>query len=359
MNKNDSEKIAAILEHLGHTKAENEFDSDITVLNTCSIRDKSERKVIGKLGQIKHHKDKKNPEKIIAVGGCMPQYQLKELQAKIPYVDILFGVNNIHRLPEYLDKVINKEKIAEIHEKMTEPENFPETIRDSEYQAWIPIMFGCNNFCTYCIVPYTRGREVSRSKENIFKEIKELDKTKYNKIVLLGQNVNSYGQGLYKDYDFADLLTDVSKIEGIKQVDFMTSHPKDISDKLINALSKIPVIGKEIHIALQSGDNEILEKMNRKYTIEQFKETITKIKKNVPGAKLSTDLIAGFPGETEKHFQNTLNAVKEIGFSRVNTAAYSPRQGTPAAKMEGQLSEKEKADRLQRLMKVVDEYSVK
>ncbi|HAR64109.1 MAG: tRNA (N6-isopentenyl adenosine(37)-C2)-methylthiotransferase MiaB [Candidatus Margulisiibacteriota bacterium] len=356
MNKNDSEKIAALLEHCGLSEVVSEKDADLIILNTCSIRAKSELRVFGKLGQLKHQK-KTKPNLKIGICGCMPQYKEKELLSKAPIINLIFGTNTIHRLPELLSTITSRNVIKDIAKNIEQTEIPIPPKRGSLHQAWIPISFGCNNYCTYCIVPHTRGKEKSRKKEDIIKEIIAIDKNKYSKIVLLGQNVNSYGQDMYENYDFADLLQDVSEVPGIKLIDFMTNHPKDISEKLIEVVKHTPNINKSFHLPLQSGDNEILRKMNRHYTVESYMALINKIKKEIPNVEISSDIIVGFPGETEEQFQNSLIAVREIRGFRVNTSAYSPRELTPAATMPDQISTKEKARRLQLLMRIVDESS--
>ena len=374
MNKNDSEKIAAILEGLGYSEVTEPESASLILLNTCSVRGKSENRMYGWLGKLKsltkthpsHITHHSSP--ILAVCGCIPQHAGEEIFQKAPHVSLIFGVNTIEQLPELLSRVDQGEKHIlaieankstkpsinkQSEEIATNPSPIKEPKRSSEHQAWVSIMYGCDNYCSYCIVPFTRGHEVSRSKDEIFAEIEAIDKTRYQEIMLLGQNVNSYGKGLYEDYDFADLLNEASKLAGITKVGFMTSHPKDMSDKLIQTIAENSKISREIHVPIQAGDNEILNRMNRKYTVEDYLGLVSRIRTAIPEAKLSTDIIAGFPGETEEQFQNTLDLVEKVKFSRVNTAAYSPRPLTTAAKFEGQLSAKVKAERLQRLMQVV------
>lgn len=393
MNKNDSEIISSILEGLGYRPVDYHNNADLVLLNTCSVREKAELKAYGRLGELKYLKETSRPDLIIGVIGCMPQYQKEEVFKKAPYVDFIIGTLNIYHLPQILERVKQGEKqVLEILDRRSDTGNRRSEIRDprsevrgqmsdvrgrmseirgqdeiidandywtnpkreSLYQAWISIMYGCDNFCSYCIVPFTRGREISRPKEEIFNEIKNLDKSIYKDIVLLGQNVNSYGKNLYKDYNFADLLNDISKIENINTIEFLTSHPKDMSEKLIETISKIDKIKKSIHLPLQSGDNYILKMMNRDYTYEDYKNLYFKIKKIIPNAEISTDLIAGFPGETEDMFQNTLNAVKELKFQRVNTAAFSPRPKTRAQNMPNQIPKNIRYKRLQILIKAID-----
>ena len=403
MNKNDSEIVSSILEGLGYKPAESPNEANLVLLNTCSVREKAELKVYGRLGELKHLKETSNPNMIIGVIGCMSQYQKEEIFKKAPYVDLVLGTLNIPHLSELLERVKQGERqVIEILDKRLplkgQPEGQPplgaapmgtvaaptlsgqdhkhgidENIdqndswtnpkRSSLYQAWISIMYGCDNFCSYCIVPYTRGREISRPKEEIFKEIENLSREgqppkgaapiSYKDIVLLGQNVNSYGKSLYKNYAFSDLLKDICQIKGIETIEFLTSHPKDMSDKLINTIASNDKISKSIHLPLQSGDSQILKLMNRGYTYEDYKNLYEKIKKVIPEAQISTDLIVGFPGETESMFQNTLNSVKELKFSRVNTAAFSPRPKTKAASMPDQVPKDIRYKRLQELMKAI------
>lgn len=378
MNENDSEIVSSILEGLGYSPAESFEDADIILLNTCSVREKAELKVYGRLGELKYLKEKTNPNLIIGVIGCMPQYQKEEIFKKAPFVDLVIGTLNLPHLSKLLEKVIQGEKhvieilderLAENRVERTEGrkqrtkigsneiiddiDNWTNPKRQSRYQAWISIMYGCDNFCSYCIVPYTRGREISRPKEDIFFEINKLNKNIYKDIVLLGQNVNSYGKNLYKDYDFSDLLFDICKLEGIETIEFVTSHPKDMSEKLINTIAQNNKIKKTIHLPLQSGNDHILKLMNRGYTFEDYKNLYIKIKKAMPEANISTDLIVGFPGETESMFQDTLKAVKELEFSRVNTLAFSPRPKTKAENMPNQIPKKIRYERLQELMKAI------
>ena len=351
MNKNDSEKIAAILDQEGYQEVAEAFGADLILMNTCSVRGKAETRMLGWLGQLKSYKAQ-NLKCKIGVCGCIPQHAKQEIFEKAPHVDFVFGTNTIHELPRLLARVALGEKQVMDVSEQAQPSH--SLIKRSSPQAWVSIMYGCDNFCTYCIVPYTRGREVSRTKESIFSEIAEIDPQRHNEIVLLGQNVNSYGKGLYTDYDFADLLREVARLSPVNKVGFMTSHPKDCTDKLIATIAENPKINREIHLPIQSGDDVILEKMNRKYTVRDYVALVEKLRASIPGVKISTDLIVGFPGETEAQFENTLALVRQAHFSRVNTAAYSPRPLTPAEKMPEQLSVSVKAERLQRLIKEMD-----
>ncbi|MDD5455474.1 MAG: tRNA (N6-isopentenyl adenosine(37)-C2)-methylthiotransferase MiaB [Candidatus Margulisbacteria bacterium] len=355
MNKNDSELMAGILtEECLLQQTDKADQADYLIFNSCAVRENAETRVFGRIREFAGRRKKQKSSQKIILAGCIPQYEKNNIFKKHPYIDYIVGVNSIEFLPQLLSS--NTERISLSVNKDTNFV-FKNILRDSRKQAWIPIMFGCDNFCSYCIVPYTRGREKSRKKEDIFKEIESLHSSKYTEIFLLGQNVNSYGKNLYMDYDFTDLLTDIHKYSHISKIDFLTSHPKDISEKLIRIIAKSPKINKEIHFPLQAGDNEILKKMNRGYSYEQYKNLVLLIKKIIPDVKISTDLIVGFPGETEKQFQNTVKAVQELGFYRVNTAAFSPRKGTKAAEMDKQIDEKTRHTRLLLLQKAVDEYA--
>ncbi len=345
MNRNDSEHLAGMFESQGMKKAVTRDDADLVVLNTCSVRDRSERKVIGKLHELNYLRNTMKLPMELGITGCMPKRDKAYIQKTLPFLDHIIDIEDA-RL-------------------------YPPKREDSEH-AWISVMYGCNNFCSYCIVPYTRGRERSRPFLEILKEISEIDFARFPKIMLLGQNVNSYmnaetdiPQALIEKLgitaavtpvkDFADLLAVVNMIPGIKQIDFLTSHPKDMSEKLIDTLGICEKMGKEIHFPLQNGNNRILQLMNRGYTYEQYKELVDKIRKKVPSAVISTDLIVGFPSETDAEFEDTLRAVREIKFHRTITNAFSPRPGTKAAELPGQLPATLREERLQGLMKVVDE----
>lgn len=354
MNKNDSEKIASLLDHAGYSETDQESLANLIIINTCSVRDKAERRVWGKLGDLKHRK-KTDPELLVGVCGCMPQYQKEEILKAAPHVNLIFGTNTIHKLPDMLRSAVIGHCVMDVADNLDQTELDVAPKRSSSYQAWIPISFGCNNFCTYCIVPHTRGREKSRKKEDILNEIRQLTKPQYAKIVLLGQNVNSYGQDLDGNYDFADLLEEVAQLPGLTQVDFMTNHPKDISDKLIRVVKAYPIINKSLHIPIQAGDDEVLKKMNRHYTVAQYIQLIDKIRAEIPEIQISSDIIVGFPGESQEQFENTLSTVRRVKFDQVNTAAYSPRAHTPAATIPNQVPPQERARRLQELMRIIDE----
>lgn len=355
MNKNDSEILAGLLsEEMDFSLAENPDDANVLIFNSCAVRRKAETRLFSRIQEFASLRKKHNRDQIIVLAGCVPQYEKEDIKERIPFVDYFIGPNSIDSLPKLLKSTIKSALLLNNNRNLEVA--YDTTMRSKTDQAWISIMYGCNNFCSYCIVPYTRGREVSRPKENIFKEIKSLPNS-YKKIILLGQNVNSYGKGLYDNYDFADLLNDISKLENIQWLSFLTSHPKDISEKLIKTIANITKCDKEIHFPIQSGDNEILKLMNRGYSREQYYSIVKILRTYIPDIKISTDLIVGFPGETEEQFQNTINAVKELNFYRINTAAYSPRKGTKAESMSPQLSEELKHKRLLELQSIVDIYA--
>jgi tRNA-2-methylthio-N6-dimethylallyladenosine synthase len=356
-NVSDSEKIAGILETLEFTKAESFDDADLILLNTCAVRENAENRVFGELGRLKQYK-KNNPDLILGVCGCMPQEEtvVDRIMKKVPYVDLVFGTHNIYKLPDYLESVLyDKKRVIEVYsEEGSIVENIPK-IRDHTKKAWIDITYGCDEFCTYCIVPYTRGKERSRLPENILKEVDELIQQGYKEITLLGQNVNSYGNDFVdREYRFSDLLEDLNKTS-IERIRFTTSHPKDFDLKTIKVLAKGGNLMPYIHLPVQSGNNEILKRMNRKYTREQYLKLVKDIKKYIPGVSLTTDIIVGFPGETEEQFDDTLSLVKECGFEGAFTFVYSKREGTPAAQYEDHTPIEVKKERLNRLNKLVNE----
>ncbi|WP_025641153.1 tRNA (N6-isopentenyl adenosine(37)-C2)-methylthiotransferase MiaB [Schnuerera ultunensis] len=352
MNEHDSEKISWILETMGYKWTDNKEESDFIIYNTCLVRENAELKVYGQLGALKDLK-RKNPDLILAVCGCMMQQEEARdiILSKYKHVDIIFGTGNIHKLPQLISRYhqINR-TVVDIVEDNREIVEDIEANRKYSFKAFVNIMYGCNNFCTYCIVPYTRGREKSRKPENIIKEIEDLAKKGYKEITLLGQNVNSYGKTLGYDYSFANLLEDVNKIEGIARIRFMTSHPKDLSDELIQSIAKLDKVCEHLHLPVQSGSNKILKEMNRKYTKGDYLTLIEKIKNAVPDIAISTDIIVGFPGETEEDFNETLDLIKKVRYDSAFTFLYSVRKGTIAAKMENQVPDEIKHERFQRLL---------
>lgn len=357
MNEEDSEKLSGMLKRIGYTRTENKEEAGIILFNTCCVRENAENKVFGNLGALKKLK-KKNPDLIIGICGCMMQQEgmADRILKKFPYVNIVFGTHNAYKFPEYLNRVRTEGvQIKEIFNKETDIVEGLPIDRESSVKAFVTIMYGCNNFCTYCIVPYVRGRERSRKPEDILKEIRELVAQGYKEITLLGQNVNSYGKGLEEDVDFAKLLRMINEIEGLERVRFMTSHPKDLTVDVIMAIKECDKLCEQIHLPVQSGSNSILKKMNRHYTREYYLDLVKKIKEEIPGVTLTTDIIVGFPGETEEDFQETLELVKEVGYSSAFTFIYSRRNNTPADMMLNQVSEEDKHHRFNRLVAAVNE----
>ena len=354
LNENDSEKISGMLEEMGYTKAEDINDADIYLLNTCCVRENAEEKLFGKIGELKRIKEQRNI--IIAIGGCMMQEEhiTKKIKESYPFVDIIFGTHTMHKLPEDIFKKLeNNSKIKDIIDIDGKVYEGLPVKRNDNKRALVTIMYGCNNFCTYCIVPYVRGRERSRKKEDILDEITKLAEEGYKEITLLGQNVNSYdGQDGYK---FANLLEDCCKIEGIEIIRFVSPHPKDFTDDVIKVIKENKKIARLIHVPLQSGSSAVLKKMNRKYTKEQYLDLIEKIKKEVPDAVFSTDIIVGFPGETEEDFEDTLDVARKVNFEQIYMFIYSRRVGTVADKMEDQIDEEIKHKRFDRLKALFEE----
>ena len=355
MNENDSLKYAGILESMGFEKGE-ENNSNVYLFNTCCVRENAENTLFGRLGMLKQRKIK-NEEVYIAIVGCMTQQKhiLEKIKKSYRFVDIVLGTSCMSIFPEKLfNTIINeKDKIEYIDVSNALEEDVPIKYED-KYKASVSIIYGCNNFCTYCIVPYVRGRERSRRPENIIADIKQLSKQGYKEIMLLGQNVNSYGNDFEEKYTFPMLLKEIEKIEGIEIIRFMSPHPKDFKDDLIEVIRNSKKIARQIHLPLQSGNSNILKKMNRKYTKEQFLDLALKLKQ-IPDISLSTDIIVGFPNETEEEFQDTLDVVKKVEFDQIYMFIYSKRNGTVAAKMEDKVSYEEKVERLERLKKLYEE----
>ena len=352
MNAHDSEKLLGMLKEMGYEEAQEEKDADFVIYNTCCVRENAENKVYGNLGYLKHQK-RENPEMKIAICGCMMQQEsvLQTIKEKYKHVDMVFGTFNLYKLPEIM--YINIETKAPVFDIWKEHKEIVEdlpTIRHFKYKASVNIMFGCNNFCSYCIVPYVRGRERSRCPEDILNEIRELAKDGVKEITLLGQNVNSYGLGLGEEITFAKLLRMVNEIDGIERIRFMTSHPKDLSDELIYAMRDCKKVCNHIHLPFQAGNNDILKAMNRKYTKEQYLELVEKIKKEIPDISLTTDIIVGFPGETYSQVDDTIDVIKKARFNGAFTFIYSKRTGTPAAEMKNQVDEKEAKENFNRVL---------
>lgn len=358
MNEHDSEVIDGLLTERGFSSVKERKDASIVIINTCSVRDNADKRFFGTLGQLKKRKES-DPSFIVCVCGCMMQQQrvVDTIKAKYPWVDVIFGTNSIHHIPELIEKVaIEKEKVVDIIENTEEIVEGLPAKRLFDHKALVNIMFGCNNFCTYCIVPYTRGREKSRAPEAIVAEVKGLVADGAKEIMLLGQNVNSYdGNGT----SFAELLKMLNDVDGLERIRFMTSNPKDLSDELIEAFAVCDKLCRNLHLPIQSGSNRVLKRMNRKYTREDYLKLIEKLRKTVPNITLSTDIIVGFPGETNEDFEETLSIVKEVEYDSAFTFIYSIRKGTPAEKFEDQIEESEKHRRFDLLVSAVNEISEK
>ena len=357
MNEHDSENISAMLEKLGFNRVDNYLDADLVLLNTCSIRENAHNKAFGMLGRLKHLKLEKK-DLIIGLTGCMAQESsvVEDILKDYKFVNFVIGTNNLYELPEVIDEAIasNKQQIEVYSREGDLYEGLP-VVRANSYKAYVNIIYGCDKFCTYCIVPYTRGRERSRKKEDILKEVKDLVDDDYKEVILLGQNVNAYGKDLYDDYNLADLLEEIAKMN-IPRIRFMTSHPWDFTDRMIEVIGKYPNIMPNIHLPVQSGSNKILKLMGRRYTKESYLELFNKMKKIIPGVTISTDIIVGFPGETEEDFQETLDLVNYCKYDNAYTFIFSKREGTPACKLPGEVNEEIKEERLHRLNEVVNEY---
>ena len=356
MNEHDSEKIAWLLQKMGYKIVDNIDDSDFVIVNTCSVRHSAEDKVYGQLGNLKHLKNNSNKDLKLAVCGCMMQRKESReyVVDKFDNVDIIFGTNNIWRLPELIYKNSLDNKIAiDIDENISNNDDLLGADRLYKFKSYVNIMYGCNNFCTFCIVPYTRGRENSREKEDILREIKELAENGCKEVTLLGQNVNSYGKNLSNKTSFADLLYAINDIDGIERIRFMTSHPKDISDELIYAYKDLDKLSNFLHLPVQSGSTRLLKEMNRKYSKEDYLKLIDKIKTINPDIALSTDLMIGFPGETEEDFEETLDLCKKVEYDTSFTFIYSKREGTIAARSKDQVPDKIKHERFQKLLDVL------
>ena len=358
MNESDTEHYAGQLEELGYKAVSDYHGADVILVNTCCVRESAEKKIAGKIGELKAEK-KRNPECVICVAGCMAQKDGEKLQKKHPQVDLLLGtayVNDFKQL--LLDFLADRKGIAYTDLTIHQSEFEGHRVRQSSFAAWIPIMYGCNNFCTYCMVPYVRGRERSRSIENIVEEIEAAVKEGYKEFTLLGQNVNSYGKDLGDKEAFAKLLRRVNEIPGVERIHYMTSHPRDMSEEVIKAVAECEHVCENFHVPFQAGSSEILRRMNRGYTKEKYLELIKLIRKYVPDAAITTDIIVGFPGETEEDFAETLDVVEQVGFTSAFTFIYSKRSGTPAAKMDNQVPLPVKKERLNRLMALQNAKSV-
>lgn len=359
MNVHDSEYIAGIMDDLGYTSTLEMDEADVIIVNTCAIRENAHNKAEGMLGRIKHLKEEKNDEVVVIFCGCMAQEEglVKKIN-KYKWLDIICGTHNYHKIPEYLWEYYQKhDKVREVYSiEGNVIENIP-VKRDNKYTAWVNIQYGCDKFCTYCIVPYTRGKQRSRRPEDIIMEVRELYNNGYQEVTLLGQNVNAYGKDLDINYDFATLLGEVSQT-GIPRVRFMTSHPWDFTDKMIEVISKCENIMPYIHLPIQSGSDRILKLMGRKYTKEEYLELVKKIRDKIPGVSITTDIIVGFPGETEEDFLETLEVVNLVKYDLAYTFIFSPREGTPASKMKDETSVEVKKERLNRLNELINKYAL-
>lgn len=353
MNEHDSEKIAGMLVKCGYTKADSKQDADFILFNTCCVREHAELRTFGNVGFIKELKQL-NPRLILGVCGCMMQQKdvADKLYKRFPFVDLIFGTHELKNFPFMLEKVLDNERIINISEMNGEVIEGLPVERTPGFSTFVNIMYGCNNFCTYCIVPYVRGRERSRRAEDVVNEVREVVALGYKEVTLLGQNVNSY----YSDgVNFPKLLEMVNAVPGLTRLRFMTSHPKDLSDELIEAMAKLDKVGKHIHLPVQSGSDEILRRMNRRYTSSQYLELVSKLRSKVKDVEITTDIIVGFPGEIEEDFEATCDIVRKVGYSNAYTFAYSPREGTIAAKMPDQIAQEVKKQRLNKLNAVLAE----
>ncbi|WP_226578963.1 tRNA (N6-isopentenyl adenosine(37)-C2)-methylthiotransferase MiaB [Halobacillus litoralis] len=358
MNEHDTEVMAGIFEEMGYEATKDTKEADIILLNTCAIRENAENKVFGEIGHLKPLK-MENPNLIIGICGCMSQEEsvVNRILKKHPFIDLIFGTHNIHRIPQLVkEAMFGKEMVIDVWSKEGDIiENLPRS-RKGKIKAWVNIMYGCDKFCTYCIVPYTRGKERSRLPKDIIQEVRHLAAQGYKEVTLLGQNVNAYGKDLDINYGLGDLMDELRSID-IPRVRFTTSHPRDFDDRLIEVLAKGGNMLDHIHLPVQSGNTDVLKIMGRKYSREEYLELVRKIRAAMPEATLTTDIIVGFPNETEEQFQDTLSLMEEVGFEAAYTFIYSPRDNTPAAKMKDNVSMEEKKDRLQRLNKIVNQQS--
>lgn len=371
MNEHDSETLAGMLLKMGFSENPERNDADIIILNTCSVRENADKRFFGTLGQLKRIKQSK-PDLIVAVCGCMMQQQhiIDTLKTKYPWVDLVFGTHNIHEFPELMENILNeKSKLISVWDQNKDIVEGLPAKRKYRFKAYVNIMYGCNNFCTYCIVPYTRGRERSRKAEEIIREVKNLVSDGVKEVTLLGQNVNSYiGEYNLTEYngqhskeiqtlDFAGLIYELNKTDGLERIRFMTSHPKDLSDRLIQAFADCTKLCHHIHLPVQSGSTEVLGRMNRKYTKEGYLALVERLRSAVPDIAITTDIIVGFPGETEEDFEDTLDVVERVRFDSAFTFLYSIRKGTPAEKYAGQVPEEIKHQRFNRLVEAVNTIS--
>ncbi len=355
-NEADSEVMAGILEEIGYKKANDPMNADVVILNTCAIRENAEQRIWGVLGQLKGRK-RENPDMLVGIAGCMPQEEnaTNKILESYNFIDLVIGTHNKNHLPKLIaEAYASKLKVVEVISSEGEILEDAPKIRESKHKAWVNIMYGCDEFCTYCIVPYTRGRERSRAKEDIINEVKQLVENGYVEVTLLGQNVNAYGKDLGGDYTFGDLLYDLDKT-GIKRIRYTTSHPRDLDEKTMLAMRDCKSVMPHLHLPVQSGDDEILKKMNRKYTYDEYMRKVNRLRELVPDIALTTDIIVGFPNETEEQFLNTIKLVKDAKYEGAYTFIYSKREGTPAASMTDLVTEEEKHKRLTYLNTFINE----
>ena len=358
MNQSDAERMMGQLRTIGYERTESMEEADLILINTCCVRETAEDRVYGKIGEIKRLK-RENPELIFGITGCMAQKEGDALIKRAPHIDFVLGTNKVHELTHVVQEIQAEHgHVVDVQLGETElPDDVP-VARAGSLSAWVPIMYGCNNFCTYCIVPYVRGREKSRKPGDILAEFRSLVEAGYKEITLLGQNVNSYGKGLEEQIDFSDLLNLLCTVPGDYHIRFMTSHPKDASHKLIDTIAAQPKLCKHLHLPVQCGSDRLLQQMNRHYTVEQYLELIEYARKTVPGITFSSDIIVGFPGETEEDFVKTLELVRKVGYMQLFTFIYSKRTGTKAAEMPDPTPRKEKTDRMTRLLATQDEIAM-
>lgn len=358
-NVADSETIKGMLAQMGYGFTDTPENADFILFNTCAVREHAEDRVFGNVGAIKAIK-RKHPTALIALCGCMMEQQhiAQRIYKSFPFVGLVFGTHCLHEFPKilYTSLLTGKRQFIRNNDDLLVHEGMPK-LRDGQFKGWLPIMYGCDNFCSYCIVPYVRGRERSRKSEDILKEARELIESGYKDITLLGQNVNSYGKGLDEDITFAQLLKKIDAIDGDYVLRFMTSHPKDCTKELIDTIAESRHISTHLHLPFQSGSNRILKQMNRRYTREKYLEIVNYAKEKIPNISLTSDIIVGFPGETEEDFQDTLSLIEEVGFTSLFTFIYSKRVGTPAAKMDDPTTDEEKSDRFQRLLKLQEKIA--
>lgn len=365
MNSHDSEVITGILLSMGYQATEEIKNADLILYNTCCVRENPERKVYGHITAFRSLKEK-NPDLVIGICGCMPQQkqELQKMLKRLPHVDLIFGTHNIHRLPELLERASSGERVVEIWEEANydEGEDFRDNLpirRSDRLKAFVNVIYGCTNFCTYCIVPYVRGREHSRIPEQIEADVRDLVKAGYKEITLLGQNVNAYGKDLSTKTSFSSLLTQLNSIEGLARLRFTTSHPRDMGSDLIEALAELDKVCEHLHLPVQAGSTSLLKRMNRGYSREYYLDLVNRVRRAIPGISLTTDLIVGFPGETEQEFLDTLSLVQEVEFDSAFTFIYSPREGTPAARLTDQIPEEIKKERIYQLIDLQNGISEK